>query len=43
MLAGRLLGAPFALQGSLCMSCRRVSDLLIEFSLDWRRAAVSFL
>lgn len=30
---------PLALQGSLCMSCRRVSDLLIEFSLDCRRAA----
>lgn len=31
--------SPLALQGSLCMSCRRVSDLLIEFSLDWRSAA----
>ncbi len=31
--------SPLALQDSLCMSCRRVSDLLIEFSLDWRREA----
>ncbi len=31
--------SPLALQDSLCMSYRRVSDLLIEFSLDWRREA----